>query len=295
MNSFTNAISRKVGRSMLTLKKNSPGLLLAGGVVGMATTVVLASRATLKVEPIMDELDKNLAKVDTVHEAGLSTEQQKQQTRIAAYTHATMKLGKLYGPAFLVGIASLAALTGAHNIQNNRITGLTATVAVLEKGFKAYRQRVVDEYGEDKDRELYFGVNEREIAVETELGTEITRIKESAGEGGLYSPFFSSETSKDWSPNPEYNVMFLRACQSYANERLDSYGYVLLNDVLEQLGMARTPVGCVTGWLKDGKGDGYVDFGCWDQGGGIRDFMWRGQAAAVQLDFNVDGTIYDKI
>lgn len=303
--SATSAISRKVGRSVLTVKKNSPGLLLVGGIVGMTTTVVLASKATLKVEPILDELDKNLAKVDQVHEAGLSTETQKHQTRVAAYTKATVKLGKLYGPALLVGIASVAALTSAHNIQNNRIAGLTAVAAGLKKSFDTYRQRVVDEYGEEKDREFYFGAEEREVVVETEHGPEVTKVKTAAGEGGLYTPFFSSETSKNWSPNPEYNVFFLKAAQAHANERLNTQGYVLLNDVLESLGMPRTSAGCVTGWLRDGwvdkngkkhMGDGYVDLGCWDESGGsIRDFMWRGRAAAVQLNFNVDGTIYDKI
>jgi hypothetical protein len=294
--SVKTTLTRQFGRQMLTLKKHSPTLLLTGGVVGMGATVVLACRATLKVEPILDELDANLNKVDQVHEAGLSTEQQKQQTRIAAYTHATMKLGKLYGPAILLGIASVAALTGAHNIQNNRIAGLTIGMATLEKSLKAYRNRVADELGGDKERELFFGVNEREVVVDGENGPEVIKVKESAGMGGLYTPFFSNETSKNWSPNPEYNFIFLRAAQAAANERLNSYGFVLLNDVLEQLGMPRTTVGCVTGWLKDGNGDGYVDFGCWDEnGGGIRDFMYRGQAAAVQLDFNVDGPIYASI
>lgn len=296
--SVSNAITRKMGRQILTVKKHSPTLLLAGGVVGMGATVVLACRATLKVEPILDELDTNLSKVDQVHEAGLSTDEERQKTRIAAYVRASARLGKLYGPAAFLGLVSVAALTGAHNIQNNRIAGLTAGMAMLEKGFKAYRERVVEEFGEEKDRELYFGVSEREVVIDTETGQEIVKVKEAGDSthgGGPYTPSFSNETSKNWSPNPEYNMMFLRAVQAQANERLDAYGYVLLNDVLSDLGMARTSVGCVTGWLSKGKGDGYIDFGCWDENGGIRDFMYRGLAAAVQLDFNVDGTIYDKI
>lgn len=48
-------IQRKVGRELLKLEKHSPHILFGVGLVGFGATVVLASRATLKVEGVVEE------------------------------------------------------------------------------------------------------------------------------------------------------------------------------------------------------------------------------------------------
>ena len=46
--SIKNVVTSKVGRQLLVAQKHSPAVLFAAGVVGVVGTVVLASRATLK-------------------------------------------------------------------------------------------------------------------------------------------------------------------------------------------------------------------------------------------------------
>lgn len=54
----------------------------------------------------------------------------------------------------------------------------------------------------------------------------------------------------NWSPVAEYNAMFLRAQQNYANDRLFMRDFLTLNDVYDQLGLERTREGMVYGWIR---------------------------------------------
>lgn len=294
--SLVTRASGAAGKQLLKAKQHSPSLMFAAGVVGVGATVVLACRSTLKVEAVLDELETNLAKVDTVANAGLTSKSDQQRARVASYLKATGQLGKLYGPALVVGGISIALLTGSHIALKNRVAGLSAAYALLDKGFKEYRKRVVAELGDEKDREFRYGFEEREFVVEGENGPEVVRERVAKDGETMYARWFNADTSQDWSPNTDNNILKLRASQDYANHRLNSKGYLLLNDVYQSLGLKPSTAGAVVGWIKDG-GDGFVDFGCW----GDKDmdsfskFAWRGHAAAVLLDFNVDGEIYKKI
>lgn len=299
--SAANALTRKVGRQALVAKKHSPKVMFALGVVGVGATVVLACKATLKAEEVLDEIQSDLDRIETAKAANIPsyTEREYKKDLVTAYTKGVLKFGKLYGPSLLVGIASIAALTGSHVVLNNRLTGVTAAYAALDKGFRAYRERVVNEFGEEKDREFRHGAVEREIVVETEQGPEVTKIKEAGSTPGysIYAKVFD-KNSRNWDQRPEYNLIFLRAQQNYANDQLKANGHLLLNDVYESLGMPRTKEGCVVGWVLDNPrgGDNYVDFGIWSDKDMDRflSFM-TDRNGAIWIDPNVDGVVYDLI
>jgi hypothetical protein len=95
------------------------------------------------------------------------------------------------------------------------------------------------------------------------------------------------ETNAYWEKKPEYNLLFLKNTQNYFNDLLNSRGHVFLNEVYDRLGFKRTPAGQVVGWLRSGKGAGYIDFAIHDE--------QKSSTPSVSLDFNVDGIIYDQI
>ena len=112
-----------------------------------------------------------------------------------------------------------------------------------------------------------------------------------------YARFFD-DSCRDWKKNPEFNLMFLRAQQNYANDLLISRGHLFLNEVYDMLDIPRTKAGQVVGWVYNPEnpvGDNYVDFGIYDiRRQENRDFV-NGYERSILLDFNVDGNIWDLI
>lgn len=63
---LTASLSRTVNKVGLQLKKRSPEILMVAGVVGTVASAVMACKATLKVEAIMEESNDTIEKI---HEA----------------------------------------------------------------------------------------------------------------------------------------------------------------------------------------------------------------------------------
>lgn len=293
-------VTSKTGRTMLKLRKNSPHILFGAGVVGVVATAVTAASATLKVENVLDEHAANMKKINqaAAQHPEKYSEKDANKDRAVVYAKTIVGLGKLYGPTFILGVASIGCLAGSHRILTVRNVALTATLGSVEKAFDRYRQRVIDEFGADKDREYRFSSETVEVIEETNTGPQpkdLTRQTVKPGGEYLYAKLFGPD-NKNWDRKPEYNVMFLRTQQQWANDLLRSRGHVFLNEVYDMLGMDRTRAGAVVGWLHDSDGDGFVDFGIWDP---AREFQFldfvTGREGSILLDFNVDGNIWDKI
>jgi hypothetical protein len=288
------AIGRTVARNALLVQKGSPGLLLGAGIVGMVGSTVLACRATLKMEALVGETKGKLLMARTLKHDDYSEADRSRDVSLI-YFQSSVKVIRLYGPAIVVGGLSIAALTRSHNILTQRNAALTAAYAALDKGFREYRARVVERYGEEEDRHLRYGT--REVAIEdpeTQKRELVTRV-DATGEPSIYAKWFDQH-SNSWSKEPEYNFVFLQSMQNYANDLLHARGHVFLNDVYDMLGIERTKAGAVVGWVltSDGSSDNWINFGVFDDRERARDFV-NGFEGAILLDFNVDGVIYDKI
>lgn len=297
LTAIKNKVTSKVGRQVLITQKHSPTLLFGVGVVGVVTTVILASRATLKMDEVLREAEENKAKIDAVKENhGDKYSEEDHKTDVKTNKARTaLQIAKLYAPAVGVGVISIGAFTGSHVILNRRNVGLTAAYAALDKGFKQYRDRVVTELGSEKDQEFRFGLLDREMAVDTDDGVAIktVRVVGADTDASIYARWFD-EGSRNWSRTPQYNQMFISAQQNYANDQLNAVGHLFLNDVYNMLGLEPTPAGQLVGWVK-GNGDGYVDFGVFRNGViDARRFV-NGEEKTILLDFNVDGVVWDMI
>jgi len=296
LTSIRNALTSKVGKKLLLAQKHTPTILFAAGIVGVVATAVLASRATLKLDEILDEHEDNIDLVKGASNAGYS-EQDRKQDLIVCYIRTGSRIAKIYAPAVIVGLASIAALTGSHVVLNRRNVALTAAYAAVDKAFRQYRDRVLEEFGYDKDQELRYGYEEREIVEETDKGPKTKMLKRvSVNSASMYAKWFD-EGNPNWEPSAGRNMMFLRMQQQFANDKLHMNGYLFLNDVYEMLGMKRTSEGQAVGWVLDGgNSDNFVDFGFEGKQNqeGVRDFI-NGWNKALLLDFNVDGVMWDKI
>lgn len=288
------AITQKVARGALLAQKSSPGLLFGAGIVGVGVSTVLACRATLKMDEVLSEAKGKVDLANTLQHDDYSDFDRKRDLHVIR-VQTSIKIVRLYSPAIIVGGLSIAALTRSHNILTKRNAALTAAYAALERGFNEYRQRVISKYGEEEDRNLRYGT--REVAVidpETKEKKMITRV--APGEPSIYARFFD-RNSGSWSKEPEYNLIFLKAQQNWANDLLHARGHVFLNDVYDMLGLERSSAGSVVGWLltRNGSTDNFISFGVFEgKTDKARDFV-NGFEGSILLDFNVDGVIYDKL
>lgn len=302
-------ITSRAGRQVLKVRKHSPVILFAAGTVGMVATVVLACRATLKMHDILDDHDKEIEAAKKIHDSldkYSDDESNKDIVRINIGT--AVAIGKAYAPAVGFGLLSIGLLTGSHIVLNRRYVGITAAYAAMHKGFDEYRKRVVEQYGEEADQQLRYGVELKEIVEEGPNGPEIKVIKRAAvgPQGSIYAKWFDVG-SRNFQREPQYNVYFLAAQQKFLNEKLQAQGHLFLNEVYDALDLPRTPAGSQVGWLKDahlkmgkdGKpmGDGVLKFAddvLYGDSQQAREF-YNGLNKAILLDFNVDGPIWNLI
>ena len=287
-------VGRQIARNALHFQKNSPGVLLGVGIVGMVGSTVLACRATLKMDEVVTETQDKLNTAKTlVHQE--YSERDRQRDISLIYFQSSVKIARLYAPAIIVGGLSIYALTSSHSILTKRNAALTAAYGALDRGFREYRSRVIEKYGEDQDREFRYGSRKDEV-LNLENGKMKTVTRVAPGEPSIYARFFDP-ASTSWAKEPEYNFLFIQCQQNWANDLLKSRGHVFLNEVYDMLGIPRSKAGSVVGWLlsKNGETDNFINFGVFEGETQVaRDFV-NGLEGSILLDFNVDGVIYDKI
>ncbi len=309
-------VSSSFNKMGFKLKKHSPEILVVAGVVGTVVSAVMACKATTKVSDILDKTKEDIDSIhDCVANKSLSEEYTPEDAKkdlAIVYVQTGVKLAKLYAPAVALGALSLGSIVASNNILRKRNVALAAAYATVDKGFKEYRNRVVERFGEEVDRELKHNIKAKKIekVVVGEDGKE-KKVKETINVVDKdtlsdYS-FFFEESNPYWEKDGNYNRMFLLAQQQYANDKLRANGYLYLNDVLDTLGIPRTKAGQIVGWVynpNNPNGDNYVDFGIYetyrrDEESFVKDTAMRERFGkevyerVVLLDFNVDGNILD--
>lgn len=296
------SVNGVASKTVMKLKKHSPEILVVAGIAGTVVSAVLACKATTKVAEILDETKGTL---DTIHEGmetgaingqEYTTEDGKKDT-VVVYAQTGMKLAKLYAPAIILGTLSITSILASNNILRKRNVALGAAYAAIDKSFKEYRGRVIERFGEQVDTELKYGIKAKkfeEIEVDPETGKE-KKVKKTVmvADPNLQSDYavYFDRKSRNYETNPDYNRMFLKAQQAFANDKLQTRGHLFLNEVLDDLDLPRTPAGQIVGWTKDGP-DGYVNFRIVEVERETEDGRHE---PALLLDFNVEGNIWEKM
>lgn len=303
-NELMNKVSGSVHKIGFELKKHSPEIFIAVGVVGTVASAVMACKATTKLSDILEESKEQ---IDAIHEAPQKEElkdkydeDMMRKDLALVYFQTGVKVAKLYAPAVILGTLSITSIVASNNILRKRNVALAAAYATVDKGFKEYRERVVERYGEQVDYELTHNIKTKEITetVVDEKGKEkqVKKTVEVADPTvtNEYVKYFT-RTNPYWDDTPDYVEMFLRAQQNYANDRLKIEKALTLNDVYDSLGFQKTKAGMVVGWVLDENnedGDNFIEFH-------VRKVYIPNEHGedelAYAIDFNVDGNIYNKM
>lgn len=294
-------LTKTMSKLNCKIKKNAPEILAVTGVIGITVSAVMACKATTKLSGILAEAEEELS---IIHSSSLSekaiekgyndTDLKKDLTIV--YVQTGVKVAKLYVPSVMLGVFSIGSMLTSNNILRKRNMALALAYTTVDKGFKEYRSRVVERFGEDVDKSLRFNTVKKKIdtiEIDPETGKEKKVKKEIDVINGEsiceYARMFNSTTNA-FDSNHSYNDVFLRAQQSYMNDILKSRGHLFLNEVYDALGFPRTKVGQIVGWVYNTTnpvGDNYVDFNITEV------FDEEAQDYRFMLDFNVDGNVLD--
>ena len=136
-NEIMNAAKRTLGKATFQLKKHSPEILMAAGVVSVVGGTILACKATIKATEILADSKKD---IDAVHECleneemvktGKYTEEDSTKDLTVIYAKTGVNLVKTYAPAVAVTAAGVTCMLAANNILRKRNVALAAACATV--------------------------------------------------------------------------------------------------------------------------------------------------------------------
>lgn len=317
--------SPMIDKAKFVLNKKSPEIWLGAGVLAIIGGTIWACHASRKLDEVLYEREEKIEYLDRLvadddkfiedakfngdpyneeEDREMPLKEYKKQRAIATLQCAG-DLAKLYVPSAILISGGIGMIIHGHNVLSRRNAMLVSAYATLDEAFTKYRRRVAERYGDKIEQELYSGRSTGTVTVtEIDENGKKKKVKQEVPiiEDGVspYATFFDKEHSTEWTTSPTYNHSFLIGQQNAANDlfrirtlnakRKGKRGWVMLNEVLEMLGLEQTPTGAICGWLSPlegevGEGDDYIDFG----------FIEDEENGRFLLDFNCQGMIYDKI
>lgn len=302
------AVAKVGGKALLKCKTFSPEIMLVGGIVVGVAAIVSACCATRHLDEVSDDVHKDLDDIQEVVDQKTKDcpeEEKKEIVRqykkdfFKAYVRAGGKYLRLYALPVGLTVVSVGLILGSHGVLKTRYLNTVAAYTAMDEAFRDYRKRIRDIAGEESEARFYNGTDEIEL---TRINEDGDTVKETVQKQILEkkdSPYefdFNKYTAPlDATTNSAHNFHTIRQIQSWANDRLNSVGHIFLNEVLDGLGLQRTPAGAVVGWLKHGNGDGYVDFGAVEYYNDDVSDIIDGNIPNIHLNFNCDGIIFNKI
>lgn len=242
----------------MTVSKHSPLLLTIGGVVGLGATAWYTYKASKKVEVIVDNLEeaRQIEEdrdriLDIPEEARTLVEEDLLEEYMLAepvnrFEVARDIAGAIALPVTL-GLASIGCITLSYYILNNRNNMLAAALGTAMAEHAYYRNRVREEYGEERERELH--TPQRPVKRKVKVNGKDKEVEANEREypRTIHGEWFdkSSEYTID---DHSYNLAFIKSVEAKLDLRLFQRGHLLLNEVYDALGFERTRAGATLGW-----------------------------------------------
>ena len=301
---FITAVTQNVNKAAFKVKQHSPEILVIGGVVGMGVAATMALKKGSKIDEILTNHGDKLEKMDQAVELELEyeegcvyTEEVAKSDKRILRTETALEIAKAVGPSVLVYAVSATSILAGLNILRKRNLAVVAAYATLSEAFTTYRERVVDEYGEDADKALRYGKKEVEIEVMDADGNPTGKTEKVHVDDPIVDDYvvYFKRGCANWVKDMNFNVMTVQSLESYLSDMLVSKSYVYLNEAYECFGIHGTRAGQSVGWIydpanKDHTGDNIVKIRTevvrlQNEDGTVED--------AIRLDFNVDGEIID--
>lgn len=262
--------------------KYSPEILTGTGILlGAGAVVTTGIQSYKKVPEIKEHLDNKLYEIgDQIAEAEMAGDAEdinRGKLVFKAYVETIGEYAKAFALPAALSTGSVVSILCGMGILRKRYGVLSLAYASLETAYTKYREKVIDEYGIEKDREFRFGkgVTEKCTEYENDENTAKNDVQTTYNADetdtigySQYAVLFD-ESNMNWRKDASKNYMFLHEVQMRANRRLDIDGILFLNDLRKMMDMEPVKIGQLAGWVKN-KGTEpttFVDLGLFDNEG----------------------------
>lgn len=204
---------------------NSPAILTAMGVTGTLTTAYLTGKATFKAAELINE-EKHAREV----------------IRPVTDREKFELVWKLYIPAASTATLTIACIITANRIGTRRAAAMAAAYSISEKAIAEYKDKVIEKFGESKEREV-----RDEVAADQVRRNPVGR-NEVVITGNGTVLFLDSYSQRYFDSDMES----VKHAQNEVNYMVNNNFYASLNDFYDKLGLSRIPIGDEVGWNTDG-------------------------------------------
>lgn len=208
--------------------KNTPGILVGVGIVGMAGTTILAVRSTPKAIKLIEakkrELDvDSLTPIETVKTTW-----------------------KCYIPATITGVTSIACLIGASSVSARRNAALATAYNLTKVALNDYKDAVVETIGEKKEQVVRDTVAKKRVERDPVTNTEVivTERGTTLCYDGVFGRYFRSD------------IDTIKHAINEINRNIVSSMYTSLNEFYDEIGLPPIDIGDDLGWNID---DGQIE------------------------------------
>lgn len=261
---ITNKITGVVNSVAYGLRKASPEISLGIGIGLGIFACYKACKATTKIETIIEEHKKMrdliIEHSDDPEFKDEYSDSDKGHDLFITYCKTGAKMIKLYGPALILGAASISCIVWSHNTMRARNAALAAAYASISKSFKKYSDNVIDRYGKEVDKELRYNIKHETICdtVENADGSEeiVNDTVTTTDDQPIGYAFCFDKSCAAFEPDAtSYNEMYTDMQQSVFNNYLHCRKRVFLSEIYEAFGLPHTEenegkyyAGHIVGW-----------------------------------------------
>lgn len=263
--------------------KNSPVILAVAGTACVAGAVVTAVRAGKRIEEIKAQNAENEKVVDDAYEQGVVSDDEYIPLVAGTKALAVKNYAKNCIVPAALGMAGIACFLWAIKILSVRNAALISVSNGLMAKLASARQKVTDEYGAEKAREIFDGVK-----VTEENGVVKINDTNDLTTDDIYVRYLDAN-NVNWLDDHVLFANWVEYVQNWANQRFTARGYLYLCEVCDKLDLPDFPEAHVVGWTK--KKSTHVSFGLEDI---LQDFMYNG-GDCLPLRFNCEGYILDDV
>lgn len=216
--------------------KRSPEILLGIGIASGITATVLAVKATPKAMELLAEAEKE--NINRQIKEGVPGPEVKNGLPSA---QVVKTVWKCYIPAAISGAASIACLLGSHSVNTKRNAALATAYKLSETALNEYREKVVEEIGEDKEKVIRDKISQKHLDEKPVSKNEviITGTGKQLCYDGISGRYFESD------------IQTIRAAVNKINETMVYEMYAALNDFYNEIGLSNTDMGDELGWNID--------------------------------------------